>query len=98
MCQLQLEVSTANSSLLPAVNVTKPSYTAQVNSQDQTLALEIMVDKSVVEVFANKGEAVITSRVYPTLAGSNNVVLFTENTSAMFTVDAWVMKGAYKET
>jgi len=49
-------------------------------------------------VFANKGEAVITSRVYPTLASSNSVILFTENTSAVFTVDAWVMKDAYKET
>ncbi|XP_065891882.1 sucrose-6-phosphate hydrolase-like isoform X1 [Dysidea avara] len=96
--QLQLEVSTTNSSLLPATNVTKSSYTAQVNSHDQLVTLEIMVDKSAVEVFVNKGEAVITSRVYPTLASSNSVVLFTENTSAIFTVDAWVMKDAYKET
>ena len=93
-----MEVSTTNSSLLPAANVTKSSYSAQVISHDQLVTLEIMVDRSAVEVFANKGEAVITSRVYPTLISSNSVILFTENTSAMFTVDAWVMKDAYKET
>jgi len=68
-----------------------------VISHDQLVTLEIMVDRSAVEVFANKGEAVITSRVYPTLVSSNSVILFTENTSAMFTVDAWVMKDAYKD-
>ena len=93
-----MEVSTTNSSLLPAANVTKSSYSAQVISHDQLITLEIMVDRSAVEVFANKGEVVITSRVYPTLISSNSVILFTENTSAMFTVDAWVMKDAYKET
>lgn len=77
--------------------MTKSSYSTQVISHDQLVTLEIMVDRSAVEVFANKGEAVITSRVYPTLVSSNSVILFTENTSAMFTVDAWVMKDAYKD-
>ena len=60
------------------------------------ITVEAFIDKSSVEVFGNEGEVVITSRAYPTLKESDGIVLFTENTSAMFTVDVWFMNNAYK--
>lgn len=94
--QLILEVSTNHSSLLPDANVTKHTYSAQVTSINGVITIEALIDKSAVEVFGNEGEVVITSRAYPTLKESDGIVLFTENTSAMFTVDVWFMNNAYK--
>ena len=58
--------------------------------------MEIFIDKSSVEVFGNEGEIAITSRAYPMLADSDGIMLFTENTPAMFTVDVWFMNDAYR--
>ena len=62
------------------------------------ITIEAFIDKSSVEVFGNEGEVAITSRAYPMLAESDGIVLFTENTLAMFTVDIWFMNNAYKTT
>jgi len=58
--------------------------------------MEIFIDKSSVEVFYNGGEVAITTRAYPTLIDSDGIMMFTENTSAMFTIDVWLMNSAYK--
>ena len=91
-----MEVSSDYSSLLPSVNVTRESYSAPVTSNRGSITMEIFVDKSSVEVFGNEGEVTITSRAYPTLAESDGIMLFTENTPAMFTLDMWFMNDAYK--
>ena len=58
--------------------------------------MEIFVDKSSVEVFGNEGEVAIMSRAYPILVESDGIMLFTENTPAMFTLDMWFMNDTYK--
>ena len=78
--------------------MTRNTYSAQVTSKKGVITIEAFIDKSSVEVFGNEGEVVITSRAYPMLAESDGIVLFTENTSAMFTVDVWFMNNAYKTT
>ena len=67
-----------------------------MTSSNGVITIEAFIDKSSVEVFGNEGEVAITSRTYPMLAESDGIVLFTENTSAMFTVDVWLMNNAYK--
>ena len=46
---------------------------------------------SVAEVYAQNGDVVITSRVYPTLPDSTGVELFAVNASALFQLTAWEM-------
>ena len=91
-----MEVSSNYSSLLPNVNVTRESYSASLTSKSGSITMEIFVDKSSVEVFGNEGEVAITSRAYPTLVESDGIMLFTENTPAIFTLDLWFMNDAYK--
>ena len=67
-----------------------------MTSSNGAITIEAFIDKSSVEVFGNEGEVAITSRAYRMLAESDGIVLFTENTSAMFTVDVWLMNNAYK--
>jgi len=56
--------------------------------------LRILVDKSVVEVYANDRQA-ITRRVYPARAGSTGLALFAEGTRASFhTIRGWDMHPA----
>jgi beta-fructofuranosidase len=43
----------------------------------KTLALRIFVDRSSIEVFANEGQATMTSRIYPT-ESRLGIELFTE--------------------
>ena len=78
--------------------MTRNTYSAQVTSNKGVITIEAFIDKSSVEVFGDEGEVVITSRAYPMLAESDGIVLFTENTSVMFTVDVWFMNNAYKPT
>ena len=48
----------------------------------ETLDLQIFIDKSIIEVFAN-GRQCVTQRVYPTLKESQGVEVFSENGGAM---------------
>ena len=48
----------------------------------ETLDLQIFIDKSIVEVFAN-GRQCVTQRVYPILENSQRVEVFSEKGGAM---------------
>jgi beta-fructofuranosidase len=55
------------------------------------------VDGSVVEVFAND-RTVITSRIYPTQAGSTGIEVFAERGGVTLkSLDVWEMKSAWPE-
>jgi sucrose-6-phosphate hydrolase SacC (GH32 family) len=58
----------------------------------EPLTLRVFVDKSVVEVFANGGRQAVMRRIYPTLADSVGVRLFTKGGSAeVKRLQAWDM-------
>ncbi|MGB9594818.1 MAG: glycoside hydrolase family 32 protein [Candidatus Poribacteria bacterium] len=58
---------------------------------DETLNLDVFVDKSVVEVFANNRQAVMR-RVYPTQENSKNVLLFSNSgDTKVLSIKAWNM-------
>ena len=48
----------------------------------ETLDLQIFIDKSIIEVFAN-GRQCVTQRVYPILENSQGVEVFSEKGGAM---------------
>lgn len=63
-------------------------------SADEPLKLQVFVDKSVVEVFANDRQAVM-QRIYPTRADSVGVKLFSKGGSAKVKkLQAWDMMGS----
>jgi beta-fructofuranosidase len=62
--------------------------------QDEILKLQVFIDRSVVEVFANDRQAVMR-RVYPTRDDSQNVVLFSKGgATEVKSIDAWNMAAA----
>lgn len=67
---------------------------APLSPQNGVLKLRIFVDKSIVEVFANDGERVITDQIFPT-ENAGGVELFAEGGTAEFrNVTLWAMKSA----
>ncbi len=59
--------------------------------QDELLKLQIFIDKSVVEVFANDRQAVMR-RIYPTRNDSQDVVLFSHGgATEVKSIEAWDM-------
>ena len=57
----------------------------------ETLDVQIFIDKSIIEVFAN-GRQCVTQRVYPTLKESQGVEVFSENGGAMVeSIITWVL-------
>lgn len=67
-----------------------------VDLADNKISLRSLIDHSVVESFAAEGKAVITSRVYPTLAVGDKTHLHVFNngteTVTIERLDAWSMK------
>lgn len=60
-------------------------HSAPLTLRDGTLNLRILVDNSIVEVFAEDGERVLTDLVYPAM-GSNGLKLFAEGGTAALDV------------
>ena len=84
----QLVVERAQASLDPTVDRT-PHVAPLALGSGEALRLRIFLDRSVLEVFANERIA-ITSRIYPTLAGSTGVALLAEREGAqLLGFDAW---------
>nr|XP_043636530.1 beta-fructofuranosidase, insoluble isoenzyme 1-like [Erigeron canadensis] len=82
-------------------NEYKPSFASfvEVDLAEKKLSLRSLIDHSVVESFAEGGKAVISSRVYPTLAIAQNAHLHVfNNGSEVVTIErlnAWSMKTAH---
>ncbi|TQI80293.1 beta-fructofuranosidase [Serratia fonticola] len=67
------------------------SYRSVPLPEGNVLTLHIFVDRSSLEVFANQGEACLTSRIYPQ-QGDSNVGLFAEAGCAQFgQIEAWTL-------
>jgi hypothetical protein len=87
--------STSTSTLTPSTSTTTGD--ASITRASPTGAapveeLRVFVDGSVVEVYADKGAAVITRRAYPTLADATGVALFNKGGGeCLFDVTAWAM-------
>lgn len=61
---------------------------ASVPMQDRTLKLNIFVDKSSVEVFAGRGEVVMTARIYPSEL-SDGIKLFSKGACRVKALRKW---------
>lgn len=63
----------------------------------ESLELQVFIDRSVVEVFAN-GRQCCSIRVYPTEKGARNVSLFSKGGDAeLLRLDAWHMRAVWPE-
>ena len=61
----------------------------------EDLTLRVFLDRSVVEVFANR-KVCVTERIYPEDVGAVEVALFAETGQALVKeVDAWQMKSIW---
>ncbi|KAF7814118.1 beta-fructofuranosidase, cell wall isozyme-like [Senna tora] len=69
-----------------------------VDPSHENLSLRSLIDNSVVESFGGEGKAVITARVYPTLAINDKALLYAFNYGAsdvkITKLNAWSMKKA----
>ena len=71
---------------------------APVSLHDGALDLRILVDNSIVEVYANHGERVLTDQVYPA-ATSNALKAFADGGSATLdSLDVYPMRSSWLET
>lgn len=70
---------------------------APLDVQNGIIKLRIFVDKSIVEVFANEGERVITDLIFPTKS-TGSIELFSEGGSAVFeAVTMWPLKSVQQK-
>lgn len=62
------------------------------------LTLHIFLDRSIIEVFADGGRTALAGRIYPTLAESLGVALFSRNGAAtLHSLDIWTMKSIWSD-
>ena len=62
----------------------------------EPVTLHIFLDRSVIEIFADEGRTLLTGRIYPTLADSLGVALFSRGDSARLqSLDIWTMKSIH---
>lgn len=70
-------------------------YATKLVLQNDMLHLHIFFDNSIVEVFANNGEAVLTSQIFSD-PSNNKIILFSNGASNKFDeVQVWKMKSAW---
>lgn len=72
-------------------------YDTKVPLREKELRLHIFFDQSIVEVFANGGEKVMTMQIFPEEA-YNEITLYTEGGSNLFqSVKVWKIASAWQE-
>lgn len=70
-------------------------YETSLDMNENKIQLHIFFDNSIVEVFANDGEVVLTAQIFPA-ENQNQIKLFSENGKTDFiNVHAWTMKSAW---
>lgn len=90
-----LTLDTSYSSLDACALSRAPEEEAYFLAPDEPLRLQIFIDKSIVEVFAN-GRICLSSRVYPSREDSLGVSIRAQGTAAeLISLDAWDMAGIY---
>ena len=71
-------------------------YEAPLSLTGNRIRLQLYFDKSIIEVFANDGEAVMTAQIFPT-AADNKVQLYSNGGPARFTgLEYWAMESIWK--
>ena len=62
----------------------------------EPVTLHIFLDRSVIELFADDGHTLLTSRIYPTLAESQGVALFSHGGAArLLALDIWSLRSIW---
>ena len=62
----------------------------------EPVTLHIFLDRSVLELFADEGRTLMTSRIYPTLADSLGVALFSHGGAArLLALDIWTLRSIW---
>lgn len=90
-----ISLETAYSSVLPDVKSRAPEIAPIILQENETLKLQVFVDKSVVEVFVNDRQA-LAARVYPGLDDSLGISLESHgNDAELKQLDFWEMKSIY---
>jgi fructan beta-fructosidase len=70
-------------------------YEGPVDLNNGKLDLQIFVDHSIVEVFANNGELVMTTQFFPD-PGNDGIALFSEGAKNSFTkIECWQLRSAW---
>ena len=88
-------IDTSRSSILPDALARPPEQGPVRLAEDESLELQVFVDRSVVEVFAN-GSLALSVRAYPGREDSRGVSLLSRGRDAVVSrFDAWSMKGIY---
>ncbi|WP_051254295.1 glycoside hydrolase family 32 protein [Arenibacter latericius] len=79
------------------VPLREPEKGPLVLKNDELLELQIFIDRSVVEVFANKQQCLI-ARVYPIGKNSNTISIFSKGGKAKLqSLNAWKMKSIWED-
>ena len=70
-------------------------YEGPVDLQNGKLDLDIFIDHSIVEVFANRGELVMTTQIFPD-PSNDGIALFSDNAKNTFTkIEYWQIRSAW---
>lgn len=87
-----LSLDTSRSSLRPEAHLRAPETGILALKEGEPLELRIFIDRSVIEVFANGRQALVT-RMYPERADSTGIQLFTRGAEAQVrSMDVWQMQ------
>jgi fructan beta-fructosidase len=70
-------------------------YETSLKTQNGTIKLRVFFDKSIVEVFANDGEVVLTTQIFPP-EKNNAIALFSNGVDVVFeSTNSWVLKSVW---
>jgi fructan beta-fructosidase len=70
-------------------------YETVLLPKGNNIELHIYFDNSIVEIFANDGEAVMTSQIFPA-KNENDIELFSNNPATFSNVTVWQIKSAWQ--
>lgn len=90
---LLLDRTNSSSTKIPAFE--RIAFT-KIEPTDGTLELDIFVDKSVVEIYANGGEAVMTALVFPDEAKSCGAEVFSLGKNTTMTASYYPISSIWK--
>lgn len=71
------------------------AYSAPVNLHNQRLKLQVLVDKSSLEVFANDGQTVLTCLIYPDEKATGASLFSAGGKVKVISLDAWKLKSIW---
>lgn len=94
-----LTVNTSGSTFVPGRTSRFPvaSKTFPLGKDEQTLRLRVLLDRSIVEAFAQGGRAVVTATVYAPAANFGAAVSAEGGDATLLNASAWAMGCAWEE-